>query len=407
METMETAFPEPRPVAVMSAVAAFSAGILTAFTVSIGGEMPLGEVVLTAIFCWIGLYLMVTGSVPPQVPRTRLFAVLLLCQVVAFAAYVVSDLYRQSSLIDMGRGWARMVFLAIDVVAVAYLFGCSRLNLLVFLFGQLAGDVLHAFTVGALFDDTWKFGVGIPITYLAFFMAALLGRPALVATAFAMCAVHIAMDFRSFATICLVAGTATLVTLFPRRLRTWMILPALVVLAVGVGAYALSRQTRDHRATRSNVERSAMLIAASEGFFSSPFIGQGSWFSNSNVYPNFMAIRAKEAKAAEVGGFPDSRNDPGFVAIHSQILVALAEGGIFGAAFFIAFGVALGAAIFRLTFTMESGRFTGLYLLILISALFNWLLSPFSGAHRVYIAVACGLLFLLHRQQRAPLRPAA
>jgi O-Antigen ligase len=401
---METTFQRPNPMALASAAAAFSAGILTAFTVSIGGEMPLGEVILSAVFCWIAFYAVVTGSLPPEVPRARLFGVFMICQAVAFAAYVFSDLYRHSSLHDMGRGWARMAFLGIDVVAVAYLFGCSRMNLLVFLFGQLAGDVLHSLTFGALFDDMWKFGVGVPLTYLAFFLASLLGRLAFVVTAFAMTAVHLLLDYRSFGMACFIAGTATLITLFPRRLRAWLMIPAVVVVVAATAAYALGNLGGSHRTTRSNVERSSMLLAASEGFYSSPFIGQGSWFSNSNVMSNFMDIRSEKAKAAEVGGFPDPRNGIQEVAIHSQILVTLAEGGIFGASFFIAFGVALAVAIYQLTFTMECGRFTGIYILILFSALFNWLMSPFSGAHRVYIAVACGLLFLL--QGTRAMRPA-
>ncbi|HEY4989508.1 MAG TPA: hypothetical protein VII09_06865, partial [Opitutaceae bacterium] len=107
-------------------------------------------------------------------------------------------------------------------------------------------------------------------------------------------------------------------------------------------------------------------------------------------------------KAAGVGGFPEADEAPGSVAFHSQILVALAEGGVFGASFFLAFGAALVAAIGRLIFMGEGGRYTGIYLLILISALFNWMLSPFSGAHRVYIAIACGLLLLLQRPRPAP-----
>ena len=138
-----------------------------------------------------------------------------------------------------------------------------------------------------------------------------------------------------------------------------------------------------------------MLIAGYEGFLSNPLVGQGSWFSNSPVLTNFNAIRAEQARVLHVGGFPEASEDPGAVAFHSQILVALAEGGIFGAMFFIAFGGALLFAIYRLTFVLKSGRLTGIYLLILWFALFNWLMSPFSGAHRVYIAVACGLLFYL------------
>jgi hypothetical protein len=382
-----------------SALAAFFAGVLTAFTVTVGGEMPLGELILIGIFAWIVLGTAVTGSVPPEVPRTRLFRVLLLCQAVAFAAYIFSDIYRHSTVHDMSRGWARMVFLAIDIVSVAYLFGCSRLNLLMLLLGQYLGDALHAVTLGALYGDMWKFGIGTPFTFLAFFAASLLGRPAVVAAAFAMSAVHFAMDFRSMCGICFVVGTATLITLFPRHLRAWLILPTMVIIACGLGAYAYGRSHgNSHRATRSDISRTSMIIAASEAFLDSPVIGQGSWLSRSNVFENFAVIRANAAKAAHVGGFPEANEAPGTVAIHSQILVALAEGGILGGSFFIAFGIALAAAVYRLVFILRSNRFTGIYLLILLCALGNLLISPFSGAHRIYIAIACGLVIVLQRE---------
>lgn len=384
-----------------SSVAAVAGGLLTAFTISVGGEMPVGELVLVAVFGWIGFCTLVTGSLPAEIPHTRLFRVLLFCQAVAFLAYVMSDLYRHSSPHDMARGWARMVFLVIDIVAIAYLFGCSKVNLLLFVGGEMLGNVVQAAAVGALYGDWWKFGYGVPVTYLVFFLAALVGRPALVAAAFLMSGVHFVLDYRSFGGLCLVVGTATLITMFPRRVRMWLIIPAAAIVIAGLGAYFVAHRDSARRSTRSDISRQSMLIAAYQGFRSSPLIGQGSWFSNSNVYPNFMAIRARMAKAMKIGGFPEAHDAPGAVAIHSQILVALAEGGVFGAAFFLAFGAAMVVTVFRLTFVMEGNQFTGIYLLIILTSLFNWFLSPFSGAHRVYIAVTCGLILFLERPRPA------
>jgi len=389
-----------------SAAAAASAGFLTAFTVSVGGELPLGELVLVAVFLWIVFRAAVTGSIPAQLPRTRLFRLLLVCQLVAFAAYVFSDLYRHSSVHDMGRGWARMIFLAIDIVSVAYLLGCSRLNLLALLAGQFAGDAVHALAFGALYDDMWKFGFGVPVTYLVLFMAALLGRPFFAAAALAMSAVHFALDYRSFGAICLMAGAATLVTFLPRGIRAWLAVPAAAVVLAGLGFYTLGMHREGYRAARSDISRSSMLIAAAQGFIESPLVGQGSWFSRSDVFDNFMYIRARAAKEAHIGGFPEADEEPGTVAIHSQVLVALAEGGIFGATFFLAFGAALAVAICRLVFSLPGSWLTGPFLLILFTALYNWLMSPFSGAHRVYIAVACGVLLMLPRPEPAPPRTA-
>lgn len=398
---MEYSPPTFNPTALTSWFAAFAAGLLTAFTVSIGGEMPVGELVLIVVFGWIAVRVAANGSFPPQVPHTRLFRVMLLCQGIAFLAYVFSDLYRHSTTHDMSRGWARMVFLAIDIVSVAYLFGCSRLNLLIFILGEMMGDTLHAFIFGALYDDLWKFGVGLPVTYLVFFVASLFGRPSLIAAAFTMTAVNFVLDFRSLGLICLVAGSATLLTLFPRSMRAWLVIPAITIVALGVAGYSLIPRS-NQRATRSDIMRSSMLIAAYQAFRGSPIIGQGSWFSKSTMIDNFMVIQDEAAKAQHVGGIASANQQPNGVAMHSQILVALAEGGIFGAAFFLVFGAALVGGIYRMTFIQHGNRFTGIYLLILLLALFNWFLSPFSGAHRVYIAVACGLLLYLHGTTDAP-----
>jgi len=381
----------------VSSLTAFAAGLLTAFTISVGGEMPVGELVLVSVFAWIGFCVLVTGSLPAEIPQTRLFRVILFCQAVAFLAYVLSDLYRHSTPHDMARGWARMVFLVIDIVTVTYLLGCSKVNLLLFVGGEMLDTALQAAIMGPLYDDWWKFGFGVPLTYLVLFLASLAGRTALIAACFLMSAVHFIMDYRSFGGLCLVAGTATLITMFPRRVRMWLTIPAVGIVAIGVLGYFVVRNESSNRSTRSDISRQCMLIAAYQGFRSNPLIGQGSWFSNSDVYPNFMAIRARMAKEMHIGGFPEAHDAPGAVAIHSQILVTLAEGGIFGAAFFWAFGAALVVTIYRLTFVMEGNQFTGLYLLILLTSLFNWFLSPFSGAHRVYIAVACALILFLQR----------
>ena len=78
-----------------------------------------------------------------------------------------------------------------------------------------------------------------------------------------------------------------------------------------------------------------------KGSSRSPFIGQGSWFEQIEraMENRFVEIRAENARAAGVGGFGDDDGDT--MAIHSQVLVGLAEGGLLGGCFFIAYGVFL------------------------------------------------------------------
>lgn len=384
-----------------SAWASFGSAALTQFTVSFVGEMPVGEFILMAAAGWALFCIALNGAWPGELMRHRFLGMLLAAQAVALCAYVFSDLYRQSFPVDMARGWSRMVFLAIDIVAVAYLFGCDRRNWVVFVLGQCAGEAAAALILGPMFGDLWKFGLATPVTYLTFLIAPLAGPWIAVAMAIAIGVVNFALDYRSLGGICLVAAILTLLQTAPRRFRLAL---APVAAAVAVAATLLiyqQTQSSGERATRSDIERSAMMTAASEAFQDSPLIGHGSWFSNSHVYDDFMEIRHVEAREARVGGFADANKDPGAVALHSQILVTLAEGGLFGGAFFIVYGLGLLKSLYDLIFVGRWHRLAPTITMLLLVALWNLFFSPFSGAHRVYIAAACGLMLMM-RQHPAP-----
>jgi len=376
--------------------ASFLAGALTPFTLSIGGEMPVGEIVLMLVAGWAMLCLVFNHAWPGPLLQDKLTRSLLAAQFVALCGYVFSDLYRGSSSNDIARGWSRMIFLAIDIVAMAYLFGRSPGNLLVFLFGRCLGEAASAMILGPLFGDLWKFGFGTPLTILLFWIAPIAGPVAAVVAAAAAGVLHFSLDYRSLGSLCMVAGTLTVLQVLPKRSRLWLApLGAVVVGGAIVWTYGNTRVGNEGRGTRSDVERSAMATAAVEAFEESPLIGHGSWFSNSNVYDNFALIRHDAARAAHVGGFPDRNEGSAGTAIHSQILVALAEGGLFGGAFFFVYGASLAWTLYLTVFVDEWNRLTPLCTLLLLFALWNLFFSPFSGAHRVHIAMTCALMLLL------------
>ena len=387
---------------------ALIAGLLTAFTVSLVGEMPLGELVLLVVVAWAALCAAVHHTLPGPLFHRRYFAVLLVCQAVALLAYVLSDFYRHSDPRDMARGWARMILLGIDVVAVAYLLGRSRAVFPWFLAGVLAGDVANVFFVGALFGDVWKFGYGIPLTYAALMAASFAGPFVVLLTAAGFGALHFALDFRSVGALCIGVAAATGLQMLPVRWRLWA-LPAGALAALGAAVVLFggvrSGDEMEHRSTRSDVDRSAMIQAATEAFTSSPLIGHGSWFSRSDVYANFMQIRDDLAKEAGVGGFAGPNEEPEAVALHSQLLVTLAEGGFFGATFFFAYGAGLAWALWDQVMVQPWSRARPVRVLLLLLASWHLVMSPFSGAHRVYIALAAGLILLI-QAERTPEEPA-
>jgi hypothetical protein len=392
---------ESRP---FSSLAAFFGAALTSFTVSLVGEMPVGELILMGVVGWIVLHIALEHSWPSPLFERRWFWFVLGAQALGLAAYVVSDLLRGSAPHDMLRGWARMVFLAIDTVAVACLLGRSARNFLVFALGLQVGFAAQALLFGALFGDLWKFGIGVPITFAVLGVAAFGGPLVAVTASVVMCLVHFTMDYRSVGAVCMLVAVLTGVQACPRPIRRWLVpLGIFGAIAAVAGIYAHSQSDREgNRAGRSDVDRTAMIQAAVEGFVESPVIGNGSWFSNSDVLDNYLYIRADLAQEAGIGGFAGPNEDVGELpALHSQILVALAEGGVFGGTFFIVFFGALIWALYDQVLVADWRRESPLRLMVLIFALINILFSPFSGAHRVHIALGVGLVLLIHSERLA------
>jgi hypothetical protein len=384
-----------------SVVFTLIAGVLTPFTVSLGGEMPIGELALFAAAAWALLIVAISHAWPGGLWRDPVFLGLLGCQAFALVAYVASDLYRGSAPHDFIRGWARMIFLGIDLAAVAYLVGCSALNFVVLLVGVQLGEVFKVHLQGALFDDYWKFGYAAPVTVGVLLIAGRLGLFASVCAAAGLGIVHFYFDFRSLGMLCLVVAAFLGVQAFPRLVRAWIAPLGLAGALVLVGIiYSHTRSDREgQRSTRSDVERSSMVIAALEAFRDSPLLGHGSWFSRTDVMDNFMIIREERARMAGVGGFAGSNEEEEGVTLHSQLLVTLAEGGVFGAAFFIPFAFGLVWALYQQVIVRAWTEFSPVRHYVLVLALFHVFLSPFSGAHRVGIALAAALVVLIHRER--------
>ncbi len=382
--------------------AAIVAGALASFTVPLVGEMPVGELVLIAVCGWSALALALTRRWPSPLWQNGWFAAFLASQAIALAAYVVSDLYRGTTSHDMARGWGRMAFLALDVVAMACLFGKHPRGHLFLLAGLQLGGVAAAVVEGPLFGDWWKFGLGFPVTFLFLALAAQAGAMAAAFAAAGLGLLHFAMDFRSAGALCLLVAGLTLVQAFPRRLRLWGVPVGLILALLAVGGTYRRLQSGDdgHRASRSDIDRSSMLQAAWEAFRESPLVGQGSWFSRSDVIDNYLLIRDAAAHEAGIGGFAGPNEEIEGVALHSQILVALAEGGLFGAAFFFIYGAGLVWALAVQILALPWRRDVPVRLLLLALALFHLFMSPFSGALRVHIALAAGLVLLVAWEYR-------
>ena len=347
-------------------------------------------------------------ALPAPLPSPRILAFILLCQCVALGSYIVSDLWRQSLPSDMARGWLRMIFLLVDTAVLALLFGAGNRIFVLFLIG-LCFSSLFTFLQGPLFGDYWKFCFGYPLTIaILLTVPRLFGLWATAAAAFLLGILHLMMDYRSLGMQCvLLGGLLIALDVLPRLLRKYLFI---ICVPITLAALPWAGKTlfadAEGRANRSNVERSAMLQAAWEGFLASPLIGNGSWFSRSDVWDNFLLIRSQKEFESGAGLGFDSQDFEG-KAIHSQILTALAEGGLLGGSFFFVYSILI---VFGFWFLLTDATWHWLMpvrLSILISGLCSVFMSPFSGTIRVEIALTVCLTLILLDEKRSLLPRAA
>jgi hypothetical protein len=372
-------------------------GLTTPFTVKMAGNFPVSE--------WF-LLLAAIGSVtvrairhrwPEGTARTRVFTTLIVLQLVGLAAYVVSDLYRNSAPEDYTRGWARMAFVAIDIIGIATIVGSSWRRFIVLIAGFAIGKAAAAIILGPLFGDWWKFGFAEPVTYLVLIFLGRWGRAPAAVGAVALGLLHIALEYRSLGLECLMVAIALYLMKLPRLWRLTAVV--VTILAIGVALSGLFDERSETHISRhsSDAERRAMMEVAAEAFADSPLIGQGSWFSATKM------VRRIEARYIQLSdtfnGYTEEEERD--LSVHSQLLTALAEGGIFGGSFFIAYGILLLWACAFCLRTMRPQQ--ALVFMILIEGIWNLAISPFSGPARVQIAAATVLGLLLWQQARGRL----
>ena len=285
------------------------------------------------------------------------------------------------------------------------LFGAAPETFVYFQIGSgLSG--LSVLVLPPLFGDYWKFGLAYPVTVSVLLVVPFFFGFWPTAAAFlGLGVLHAIMDFRSFGAICVCLCFLLSLRALPRPTRKGLMIFGAVVVALMMPVITKKMfSNTGGRADRSNVERSSMLSAAWEGFVESPIIGNGSWFSNSKVMDNFLLIRAERERLSG-GGLGFDNSEAGGASIHSQMLVALAEGGLFGATFFFCYGIfilwaiffALGDAAWH--WTLPSRLF------LLVNSFWDLWMSPFSGPVRINLALTV-ILIAIYWREREQLRTA-
>jgi hypothetical protein len=382
---------------VLPSVLCVTAGFLSGFTVSFIGQIPVGELILCAVFPWVIVRCVVHKGWPTLMQQLKWYKILMFLVGLMALGYVMSDLYRGTSSDNLIRGWARVGFLAVDLVSLAYLMDGSWARFQATFLALYIGATLNAVITGPLFGLWWEFGFGYTVTVLVLYLFA--GRPAWVQiiTTFLMAAISMALGGRSLGGICLLVGI-----LYGLRYARGIFRPVAIFAALGALVLLLAEANtvilQNLGKEGSSLERQSMIETAGEAFLSSPFIGQGSWFTSSGK----MLAQLEENRQQLDPKFHHYSEDEGRqIAIHSQILVALAEGGILGGGFFIFYGMLLLKTLNSLTRTLVPHRAFIFY--VVIAGLWNLCMSPFSGVARVEICLAIFACLLVVMQRNGEL----
>lgn len=365
----------------------FIAGALTAWKLELVGLLFVGELALALVAAWA-----IAANIANSRFWDRGLVLALVCLGVTLLGYVLADLINRTGSSNLLRGWARIGFLATDIIAIHYLCRKKTLNLLMLCLGLSAGLVLTVSATDLVKD--YKLVLALPITLTALCFGTLLnGRARYLVVSFALTGVgilHVLMDYRSLGAVCLLSGAIVFAKTTERsRLRGLCALLYFAILLTGAVtffySYTITSSAYVQRRQTSDSWRLASAAAALDAIRRAPFLGYGSWATNSRVSSMF------DASFAEVSGHRQPVRGKLDMPGHSQFLQAWYEAGILGLAFFVYFTYSLFRTLWICVFRMRLDPLIPLAIFYSWISLYNVAFSPFAGEHRLHLAISVAI----------------
>lgn len=391
-------------------------GLANCYTVKIGGDILLSEMILIPI---IPVLLVVNRNRLKL--RKRKFGVILALALLWLLGQIATDIYRSSALLDWIRGNASIIFFILDMISIAILLKGNVRRQLIFLFGLGIGYALiPRFQPDFGEVASFKFAYAWSIMYLATLISCYFYKRrqyAIVGLFFLACiGANLVFNYRSviltlFITICLV------LPVIPERIGRLRILPpaqtqarvftiigiALVAGALagkgmsylaGSGALGYEAQQKNQQQTMAGwgllIGGRPEILVSSRAVMDSPILGHGSWAKD----PKYIEMLAQIE--AENGMQPSDEGEKfgGIIPAHSQLMGAWVLAGILGAVFWIYLLILTLKAIVRSA--MLQLPTTPAYTLLLVKLTWDILFSPFGGIIRptesFFIVIICDLL---------------
>lgn len=319
-------------------------------------------------------------------------SVLLLGLLVTFLGYFASDLYRNNDAKDFLRGWARLFFLAADLLGVAMLVSIRRSNIWLLAFGYGFGGAL-ALVIQQVPFSRWKLGYGELITVVAIALICLVKSNVWRGVLLLMVGmVNMALDYRSAAIFAVIVALMLWFNHWSQRggvrIVGVFLVSVLVIGVVGGGYYATQGEFSGRRQA-SNSGRLSNAIVGFSAILESPIVGYGSWGRDTRFAKMYADVNFRMNKTEESPLYNFDAIRLATIPAHSQILEAWIEGGMLGIVFFLCYLTVLVRGLHALVFRVRNSALLPLLSFFMISGLWALFMSPFKGMTRFTITLAC------------------
>jgi O-antigen ligase len=390
--------------AFLSDAGLFVLGAAGAYSVNLVGSLPGDEILLLP---FLPVLLLAKGS---RAFNRRYVWFYILMGAWLFGT-IAADIYLGTPATSRMKGGARVVFFALDFMALAVLLNNRSRRMVVFALSIVVVMLFIARQFRGEFLTQWKFGLASSVIILSLLVSSYFYARrkywVCILISLALAAVNTALAFRSQVVIVLLSAAFTIPLLDQRgggpngRPARGRLLKVVALLALAGGAVYLASQAIDFAINRGFFDDAIAekFRSQSEGKFGvlfgarpetlvaiqairdSPIIGHGSFA----VDEKYLALKQDiqyEYGYTDTDEPEDSENAT--IPTHSHLTMAWVESGIFGGLLWIYVLVLVVRAVLRINLLRPA--LAPLYCYLLVNFAWDILYSPFGSVNRIWAA---------------------
>lgn len=374
----------------------FVCGLPSVYTINLMGELYATEVILPILT----IIVLFSGK-EKRIFQEKIFWIFALSIAVMIIGYIISDLVAGTSQFNYLRAWGRNAILFSDIICLSIIAATDKRYLWWYIFGVSFGSIIYLLSTGVPLNIRyWKLAYNQPTLLLIFVAGYFIPNLVTVLLTIAVGIFSFYMDSRSFGATCiLLAGILWIrrgnseTLKISKKSVAKVFLASAIAISIIVLVQAQTNEDYSDRRNISSIERFAGLRIAVIAIIDSPILGFGSWGEGTQKYAT-MIYKETQNEIRQLG--QNNYQQEKFFLAHSQILQSWMEGGIFAAQLFIYFGYQLLVSLKKIILTRRYDYMSPFYCFFLIMGFWNLFMSPYSGSHRLGIAIAVAIICVIN-----------